>query len=263
MSGADPALSRVRDVSVFADPGLRGRMEDRHAVMRYPEIGLFAGIFDGHGGVGAAEVLAGGLPDRFLHRLGETGDPAQAFYASYRDLEERLQGEDSGSVAATVFLTGETLIVAHVGDTRVVGATDGGGRALTEDHRVTNPAERARIQAAGGHVEGLYIIRGLRGLMPTRSFGDAWFRAVGVHAIPEVSHHRVSHGIRAVVLACDGVWDVVAPGEIGQILDHAPPDTPEAEAIGGTALARGTTDNVTVVVATLWRDGADEGSAVT
>lgn len=52
-----------------------------------------------------------------------------------------------GSTATAVMLSGQRLCVAHVGDSRAVLASHGGGIVqLTKDHKPDDPVEAARIR---------------------------------------------------------------------------------------------------------------------
>ena len=57
-----------------------------------------------------------------------------------------------GSTAVAVMITPTHMICANAGDSRAAYLTGGKAVALSEDHKPTNPAERDRIEAAGGHV---------------------------------------------------------------------------------------------------------------
>ena len=64
--------------------------------------------------------------------------------------------EDSGTTVATVLVKGDLMLVAGLGDSRVVmGMTEEGvlaAQALTLDQSPVVPGERKRIEAAGGEV---------------------------------------------------------------------------------------------------------------
>jgi len=246
-SQPDPATARIRAVHHVSDIGLRRTMEDRHVVEIRPEIGLFGGVYDGHGGLEAAEIVAASLHQAFFEALDAGLRPIEAFRQAYRSVEERLEGMDSGSTAATIFFRKDELHFAHVGDAEIllVGA---GGIPLTRPHRVDDPSERSRIITAGGQVEGGYVVRGLRGLMPTRSFGDRHFRSIGVMAVPTVGERRLSADDRFLVVACDGLFDVCGGDEIARILLKSSGAREGGEALRDEVLARGGTDNLTILV---------------
>ncbi|MCH7895602.1 MAG: PP2C family protein-serine/threonine phosphatase [candidate division NC10 bacterium] len=244
----DPvATARVRAVHQVSDIGFRPTMEDRHVLEIHPGLGLYGGVYDGHGGMEAAELVAASLHKAFFQAFDAGLQPPEAFRQAYRVVEERLQGIASGTTATTVFLRYDELSFAHVGDggILVVAAEP---ISLTRPHRVDDPAERSRIISAGGEIEGGYVVRGLRGLMPTRSFGDSYFRPVGVIAVPSVGERRLNGADRFLVVACDGLFDVLEKEQIAQTLLQSSGAQEGAEGLRDGVLVRGGTDNLTIVV---------------
>jgi len=154
----------------------------------------------------------------------------------------------SGSTATVCYVSPSGgVYVAHVGDTRAVvygelGKGLASGSWSSRDHRPELPDERARIEAAGGRVaqrrnrttgqaQGNHRLwerdSELPGLMISRSFGDTVAHGVGCTAVPEVAgplRLNPECGNPAfLVLASDGVWDVLSQEHVGQVLrgDHA------------------------------------------
>lgn len=70
------------------------------------------------------------------------------------------------------------LVLANLGDSRaVLVGCDGAPLLTTSDHKVEDARERARIEAAGGAVDGGYAwVEAGGGIATSRSFGDANFK---------------------------------------------------------------------------------------
>ena len=122
--------------------------------------------------------------------------------------------DDNAAAAGVAFAS---LLTAHVGDCavvvsrRVVAANERDAYSATRlggEHRASNEAERARIEAAGGRVRAGRI-GGM--LEPSRAFGDAKFPAHILIATPEVTALPLDASIDALVFASDGLWDFVTP----------------------------------------------------
>lgn len=237
-------------VGVAADAGLRDHMEDRWAVQATPH-GLFAAVYDGHGGVRVADRAAADLHRAVLRALQAGLEPSDAFRRGFAELEAMTADEECGSTVAALLLTGVTVATAHVGDSRVVRVGRAEVEGLTRDHRLDAPGERARVLRMGAGLDPPYVIRGDLGLMMTRSLGDRWFRPVGVIAEPEVGRHPMGADDVALVAATDGIWDVLGLDDAARVVRQAATAQAAAQTLVDTALAAGAHDNVTAVVVRL------------
>lgn len=92
---------------------------------------------------------------------------------------------------------------------------------LSSDHTPERDAESARIRSAGGQVyvnpatpNGKLRVRGE--LEVTRSFGDLGFQDQGVVATPEFKSLDLQPGDAFVVLASDGVFEVLSQDDVCQ-----------------------------------------------
>jgi serine/threonine protein phosphatase PrpC len=237
-------------VGVAADAGLRRYMEDRWAVQAAPH-GLFAAVYDGHGGSRVAALAAAELHPAVFRALEAGHGPAAAFRRAFAELETMAADAECGSTAAALLLTGEALITAHVGDSRIVRVGRTGVDALTRDHRLDAPDERARVLRMGAHLDPPYVVRGDLGLMMTRSLGDRWFRPVGVMAEPEVGRHAMGADDVGLIAATDGIWDTLGLEDAARVVRATATAQAAARALVDTALAAGAHDNVTALVVRL------------
>ena len=242
------------DAAAAADQGWRPTMEDRH-VLRVTEDEVVGAVFDGHSGSAVAELAA--VRFEALLQRGTVGGALRAI-----DREARLL--PGGACAVAFRLRGERLEVANLGDAELA-VVDGAVnvRVLTELHRLDNPAERARVLAAGALIEGPYVVDPVtrNGLMPTRTLGDADFERVGVLGEPFERMATFRQGW--LVAACDGLWDVLAPDELPALLADARSAREAVDALAREALhGRGSTDNVTVVVVRRTQGGHSNGGDV-
>ena len=237
-------------VGAAADIGRRPYMEDRWAVQVTPG-GLFAAVYDGHGGSHVADRAAADLHLAVLRALRAGLDPADALRQAFDELEAATADPDCGSTVAALLLTGEGLVTAHVGDSRVVRVGKAGSEGLTRDHRIDVADERARVLRMGAELDPPYVVRGDRGLMMTRSLGDRWFRPVGVIPEPEVGRHALGTDDVALVAATDGVWDVLSVEDAARVVRRAATAQAGADALIAAALAADAHDNVTAVVVRL------------
>lgn len=266
------------------NPAWRETMEDTYQIIKAfsPTLSYF-GVYDGHGGRAAAMYCHQHLHVNLIHELrlepSDATTPSNLPLALTRaylatDLEFcTLVGNEkdtSGATAVSVVLetrpedNTRILHTANVGDSRVVLYQDGVGlRRTSVDHKATDPLEMQRILSLGGIV---HKERAMGMLAISRSFGDKGVKQ-WVPANPSTSSIilqptpasvttsfssslTVDECLTFIVLACDGVWDVLTDQDVVDFikaLDEAA--RPEAsERLVALALKYHSTDNVTAIV---------------
>ncbi|KAK5804402.1 hypothetical protein F383_23069 [Gossypium arboreum] len=155
----------------------------------------------------------------------------RAFKESDEELNSGLSfnSYNSGSTAVTIVKQDEHLIISNLGDSRAILCTRGNKNRLipiqlTVDLKPRLPDEAERIEKCGGRVfamdEEPHVLRvwapdqDSPGLAMTRAFGDFCLKDYGLSSIPEVSYRRLTNNDEFVVLATDGVWDVLTNKEV-------------------------------------------------
>ncbi|KAJ8747873.1 hypothetical protein K2173_013041 [Erythroxylum novogranatense] len=245
--------------------GKRVTMEDfydiRNAKINGRTVYMF-GIFDGHGGSRAAEYLKEHLFENLLKHPQFTADPKLAISETYKKTDadfldsEKDTYRDDGSTASTAVLVGNHLYVANVGDSRTIVSKAGRAIPLSEDHKPNRSDERKRIESAGGVVmwAGTWRVGGV--LAMSRAFGNRMLKQFVV-AEPEIQDQVVDEEFELLVLASDGLWDVV-PNEDAVSLAQTEED-PEAAArkLTEVAFTRGSADNITCIVVKFHKNKMD------
>ncbi|CAM6019924.1 unnamed protein product [Sphagnum balticum] len=241
--------------------GKRFSMEDFHSTkiesINGQEIGLF-GVFDGHGGSRAAEYLQKHLFENLLKHPKFLDDTKSVITEVYLKTDqdflkdEKNQNRDAGSTASTAVLVGDHLLVANVGDSRAVIYKGGEAVALSTDHKPNQAGERQRIENAGGVVmwAGTWRVGGI--LAVSRAFGDRLLKQYVV-ADPEIQEDTIEKGVDFLVLASDGLWDVVTNDDavkiVAEILKAKEADAEKAaNELTKVAYQRGSADNITCLI---------------
>lgn len=157
----------------------------------------------------------------------------------------------SGTTAVTIVKQGQDLMIAHVGDSRAVMGTispNGSLSAiqLTIDLKANLPEEAERIKQCKGrvialedepHVHRVWLPNeNTPGLAMTRAFGDFCLKEFGVIAIPEVTYRSLTSRDQFIVLATDGVWDVLSNREVVKIVFSAPTRASSAKMVVDSAV---------------------------
>ncbi|XP_028054643.1 probable protein phosphatase 2C 33 isoform X1 [Camellia sinensis] len=157
----------------------------------------------------------------------------------------------SGTTAVTLVKQGEYLVIGNVGDSRAVLGTrdkDDSLRAvqLTVDLKPNLPAEAERIRKCRGRVFSLKdepeVARvwlpnnDSPGLAMARAFGDFCLKDFGLISVPEITYRCLTEKDEFVVLATDGIWDVLSNKEVVDIVASAPARSSAARALIGSAV---------------------------
>jgi protein phosphatase 1L len=194
--------------------GLQGRrptMEDAHVAIKTGDHGFY-GVFDGHGGSEVANYVAKFLYHNILTNSGFKINPMRALIAGCLVTDQDLPSfaYHQGSTAIMALIKNKCLYVGNIGDSRAVLSHQGQAVALSSDHKPTRADELKRITDAGGFVTqrgGVARVQGV--LAMARAFGDLALRPY-VICEPETCLHRITTGDEFLILACDGVWDVLS-----------------------------------------------------
>lgn len=234
--------------------GYRVSMEDRHNF--FTELGndcpieirnlkvdlSYFAVYDGHSGDVCADFLSHTL---FKNILAEEATVPNLTAQSFLSSDERIKTaflktdaaferekptDDSGSTAVTcsVKKMGDRLelICANTGDSRCILYDNGKTEPMSYDHKPTNPKEKERIINAGSTVE---FSRVNGSLAVSRAFGDLSYKKApnvkpedqAVTALPEIKRVSLSKkgdDYSFLVLACDGIWDVMSNEDVTKFI---------------------------------------------
>ena len=230
--------------AVSAMQGWRTEMEDAHVCKTefVPNNWCFFGVFDGHAGGKVAQHCAENLLDAILTRLKKNGEKKeysaeemesavqQGFLVlddQMRNLPDWANGEDHSGTTAVVAMVSPTHIIwANCGDSRGILCRNGELAFATEDHKPFNQGERLRIEKAGGTV----MMQRVNGsLAVSRALGDFDYkRAISLPPVeqlvspePDVTvMERNNKQDEFLLLACDGIYDVMQNEDIVKYLRH-------------------------------------------
>ncbi|KAK1440433.1 hypothetical protein QVD17_06260 [Tagetes erecta] len=218
---------------------------------------MFCGVFDGHGPWGhfVAKRVCNAMPSSLLcnwqellvegsfDQIDKEVDRFNLWQDSFvktcaeidQDLEQyrKIDSVYSGTTALTAIRQGDHLVVANVGDSRAVLATasDDGclvAVQLTVDFKPNLPQEAERIIECNGRVFCLEDEPGVHrvwlpheespGLAMSRAFGDYCIKNFGLISVPQVIQRHITSQDQFMVLASDGVWDVISNEEAVEIV---------------------------------------------
>lgn len=210
---------------------------------------IFAGIYDGHSGSGAAKYAATYLHQRFRQALAKNGIK-DAFAIAYQLIDQEInrQFSHSGTCAVNFFIKDKEIFYANAGDSRIIIVGEKVSQ-LTTDHRVNLASEKQRIIQSGGEITGCYVYWQDNGLMVTRSLGDQLFKQAGVIAIPDVGNKLIRPTDKFLIAACDGLFDHLSNNQVAEIARKEKSAKKIADTLLKQILSiRNANDNITIIV---------------
>ncbi|KAF3785168.1 phosphatase 2C 56 protein [Nymphaea thermarum] len=191
------------------------------------------------------------------------------------DSEVRALGgvemETVGSTAVVAVVFSSHIVVANCGDSRAVLCSGRKPMPLSLDHKPDREDEATRIEEAGGRIIHWDGVRVCGVLSMSRAIGDAYLKP-WIIPVPEVTVTKRSDDDECLILASDGLWDVITNDEACEIARRClrqcrrrnasarmgegrevPAARVAAQYLTTLALHRGSRDNISVIVVDLKR----------
>ena len=198
-------------------------MEDDHILVdnycNKSHFGFF-GLYDGHGGRATVDFLTCSLYLNLEHYLSlpqhkniSMSKALEDIYSVTDKQIHRQQIYQSGATSVTLLLDRKNhcFTVANSGDTRAVLCRKGRAIRLTKDHKPDDAEEAAMIRKRGGTIGRMKRVNGL--LAVSRAFGDHLLKPP-ITVKPTTLSMNIGDDDYFIVMACDGVWDVLTDDEV-------------------------------------------------
>ncbi|CAN4077560.1 unnamed protein product [Withania somnifera] len=167
-------------------------------------------------------------------------------------------GKTMGSSALVAIVGKEEVVVANCGDCRAILCSRTVDIPLSNDHKPDRPDEKKRVEAAGGKILNWNGSKVQGVLATSRSIGDYSLKPF-VISKPEVTVYKRNEWNEFLIIATNGLWDVVSNEATCEVVrgcldGHSQRRSPESDAAAlliELAIAKGSTDNISVIVVTL------------
>ncbi|XP_034481954.1 probable protein phosphatase 2C T23F11.1 [Drosophila innubila] len=213
--------------------GWRIEMEDAHThILSLPDDpgAAFFAVYDGHGGAAVAKFAGKHLHKFITKRPEYFGSSVElAMKRAFLDFDREMLHNGSwgeqmaGSTANVVLIKDRRLYCANAGDSRAIACIGGMMKPLSVDHKPSNESEVKRILAGGGHVENNRVNGNLA---LSRALGDFMYKRNAnkkpeeqiVTADPDVVACDITDDWEFVVIACDGIWDVMSSSQVAEFV---------------------------------------------
>ena len=245
----------------------RKEMEDFHYIKALLLKKIFCsyfGLFDGHSGKEVGIYLMENLHKIINNNYLEKKDNQNtnndnlknvvinSFEQIDKEINSKNYKNETGSTGTILLLykdpnspSGKSLLCANVGDSKAYLITNQEMKLITKDHKCSDQNEVQRIRDKGGVV---FRERVFGTLMLTRSFGDKEMKKYGVLSTPDIYIKNIEKDDIFVVIASDGVWDVVEENEIFKMAQGGISSDDFSKKIVNLAKERDTHDNISCIV---------------
>ena len=230
-----------------ANARFRDYMEDKgKSILNFnsdPDNALFC-LFDGHGGGEVSKFLQDNFAKHMKEALPINSDNyAEKLKSLFLKLDNIIKDNNFyqvGATACVVYITKENgkkiLYCANVGDTRCTLIKTYKSFRLSYDDRASDENEYNRIIKEGGVVFGGRVYGQL---MLSRAFGDWELKSYGV---------SIENDDRYVVIASDGVWDVLEDEDVRELSKPANNSLDLCRNIMKNTVEKGSMDNISCFV---------------
>jgi serine/threonine protein phosphatase PrpC len=255
----DKGQVRAKNEDQFAIAEVRRVLRVQQSSLTQPEVllgdqlGHLLVVADGMGGHRGGEVASAmavmGIENLLLNTIGwlfrlrgdgvlsELRDALKTtdrWVEEAADRQPELQG--MGTTITLAYMTGRSLYVAHVGDSRCYLLRNGHIAQLTRDHTLVDKMVSDGLltpEQAATHAMSNIVTNAVGG---------------GSHGVqPEVHKHALT-GDDVIILCTDGLYQHVSDEEIGAAVTEETSPADACQRLVALANARGGTDNITALV---------------
>jgi protein phosphatase 1L len=209
------------------------------------------GIFDGHGGDDVVKYIKNRLPEIIKANITKNNNYDSIennLTSSFHKIDEELKFYDSehtGSTATILLFQDNIVYCANVGDSTAFIIYDNFIKKISIDHKCTDPKEEERILLSGGKITKNRV---MGQLVLSRCLGDLYCKKYGVSNIPDISVNKLEGNVKYVVVASDGIWDVVKENELLQLSKNRKNAEGFCKDLVKLAIDKDTKDNVSCIV---------------
>lgn len=251
-------------INVISIKGARSQNEDKHNVIKNIT-GLdktlnninYYGIYDGHGGKFVSTFLSTHFPKFFMDKRVVYPLKKNNLYKVCSFFQETLktqylkQATEQGSTCLVciqyIYNGNNYLNILNIGDCRCVICHNNIAIPLTKDHKPDKPEEEQRIKNLGGTIYFDGHDWRIDDLSVSRSFGDLSSEKY-ISCKPDVFEYLITSNDKFMVMACDGLWDVMENQEVIDFILKNKNSQNLLNKLTDHALQKGSTDNISVIV---------------
>ena len=252
--GSPSAKPQLRNVEIYSCSKMgsgrrKSHCQDSFCIMdNFSKNCHFFAVYDGHGHLGLdASLKANYAMECYIRKNSKrikhfrTDKQFRTLLKAGFKKSENLFKEasfdytSSGTCCISVLIQQNKCYIANLGDSRAVLCqtdSDNNLRALelSSDHKPNRTDEQERIERKGGRVGQMHYhgapLGPMRvwgneygpGIAVSRTFGDLRAKEIGLTWEPEIDMIELKESDKFIVIASDGLWDVMEADEVVKFL---------------------------------------------
>ena len=237
-------------ISALSITGKRSTNEDRYLIETVGDL-LIICVFDGHGGVEAAELTKRIFVEQF-NKYRQSQKIPEALKQTFAHINgliarQRIEG---GTTATVAVINNDLLTISNVGDSKAVLYRNNQIFFKTTQHVLTNSVELSRYRSSDwfntkSRLVSQGKLKAFKLSAISRSLGDNFFEDA-LSPIPDVVKIKLSPG-DVCVIASDGLWNFMTDEAVGELVSRNSEPETFSEELVNLAIQSGSTDNITVI----------------
>ncbi|KAH0786703.1 protein phosphatase 2C [Histomonas meleagridis] len=249
MDNSQYSISDDLSVGYSSTMGNRIGMEDGVCFKYYDQNDTqLLALFDGHSGNVSSTTASKCL----VYEIAKIVDKSnEEFFETFpvtietvNNILKSLKVAD-GSTVATAVIRGKNCYVAGIGDSRIIRIKRDTLERITTDNKPLIKSELRRLQDNGFMVNSEGRIN--RKLAVSRAIGDFWVGDNDLFVKPTIKVFEIDEDDLGLIIACDGLWDVISDQKAAEIFREAQTAVDAATLLKNYAFALQSKDNITVL----------------
>ena len=219
----------------------------------------FFGIYDGHGGSNVSNYLKSNISKYYMNNKNKLPFDENFHNKIFESIQNQLLKNKFGYTSGSTCLLNLMykyndeihMNIINLGDSRLtIIYSNWISKQITTDHKPEDPIEKLRVEQMGGKIykDSESVFR-VGDLSLSRAFGDG-DNAPYISHKPDIYLKKITPFTKYIVMACDGLWDVIESAELGKIIYNFELKNSENLAVdlANLALERGSTDNISIII---------------
>lgn len=242
-------IPKTFEIGYSSTIGLRPGMEDSLLIQSFGEKGNIFAILDGHSGNTTSTTAVKCILHEMIKIVNiidslNISEKLSELVYNVNNVLKEFHVKDGSTLALAYIFKGKCYVLG-VGDSRIVRVKKNEYSRVTIDNKPLNKSEFRRLQDNGLDVNSEGRIN--RKLAVSNTIGDFWV-GDGLFVNPYVSTFDIDEDDIGLIIACDGLWDVITDETASEIVRNSKTSSDASSTLKNFAFSLQSKDNISVLV---------------